>query len=89
MAKFCEACAVELGHPYGDFRDMAAEGEVCLVLCEGCGATYVDPYGNCVSKDCLKAGQLGHGKVINDIPGYEDDLWDESWEESSKRGDIE
>jgi len=72
MAKFCEACAAELGHPYGDFRDMAAEGEVVLVLCEGCGPTYVDPRGNCVSKNCLKTGQQGHGGTSLDGPEYED-----------------
>jgi len=70
MAEFCEACAAELGNPYGDFRDMVAEGEVTLVLCEGCGAIYVDPQGNCVSKDCLKAGQPGHGRPINDGSKY-------------------
>ncbi len=75
MADLCEACAAELGCPYGDFRDMAAEGEVVLVLCEGCGPIYVDPKGNCVSKNCLKTGHPGHGMIYNNGPEYEDRPW--------------
>lgn len=89
MAEFCEACAAELGHPYGDFRDIAADGEVTLVLCEGCGPTYVDHNGNCVSKDCLKAGKPGHGMVYNNGPEYEDGPWAEGWEDRSKGGGID
>lgn len=66
MAEFCEACSKELGHPYGDFRGLTSNenwenGKAALVLCEGCGPIQVNPAGFCVSNDCLKAGQEGHG----------------------------
>jgi hypothetical protein len=31
------------------------------VICEGCGLIQVDQLGQCISKDCLKQGQYGHG----------------------------
>ena len=93
MAEFCEACAAELGHPYGDFRGLTKpsdyeEGKAVVVLCEGCGIIQVDPNGCCISNNCLKAGYHGHGETSIDGPEYEDGPWAEGWEERSKGGDI-
>ena len=53
MAKFCEQCAWDLGFPRGDARGITTEedwiaGVAAKVLCEGCGATQVDPEGYCI-----------------------------------------
>ncbi len=66
MAEFCEACNRELFNMESDFKGLTSEkdweeGKAAVVLCEGCGSVRVDPEGCCVSKDCLKAGQTGHG----------------------------
>ena len=67
MADFCKACAEKvLGF---DTKDMAgltvpeawAHKRAALVLCEGCGPIQVDPEGNCVTPNCLRRGQPGHG----------------------------
>ena len=59
MADFCKQCSEEI---FGkDFRELAGittEEDVakimyCVVICEGCGVTQVDPEGQCVC-DCLK-----------------------------------
>lgn len=70
MADFCKACATKM---FGkDTRDLAGlsdpenekEGKYPLVLCEGCGPIQVDNDGNCISPDCDKQGQPGHGVSI-------------------------
>lgn len=67
MADFCKACSKELFEVDGqDFvgltsKEAWAEGKAAVVICEGCGMIQVDPAGNCVSNDCLKTGQEGHG----------------------------
>jgi len=67
MAEFCKACSIELwDRDFGDFKGLTPnakwkQGKAAVVICEGCGPIQVDPEGNCVSEDCLKKGQLGHG----------------------------
>lgn len=67
MADFCRACSIEI---FGeDHRELAeitteeqqAKGHYAVVICEGCGIIQVDKDGNCVSKDCLKVLEPGHG----------------------------
>jgi hypothetical protein len=67
MADFCKSCSIEY---FGkDLRDLAGitrksaeqEGLAAIVICEGCGVIQVDHEGNCISTDCLKSGQPGHG----------------------------
>lgn len=58
MAEFCKQCAEGLGLPQ-DFEgllttDQAKAGLVVRVLCEGCGPTYVNADGECVSKFCYR-----------------------------------
>lgn len=83
MADFCKACAAEVFGP-GVEADLGGitlepdwlQGKAVAVLCEGCGPIQVDPEGNCVSRDCLCAGEPGHGlpwhlepsKIINETP---------------------
>lgn len=68
MADFCKACSIDL---FGeDHRELAnivtaqewAEGKVAVVICEGCGHTFVDSEGNCIHNHCLKKGTPGHGR---------------------------
>lgn len=62
MAEFCKACS-------GGYNDLAgitsakneANGVAAIVICEGCGVIQVDREGNCISIDCKKANQPGHG----------------------------
>lgn len=67
MAEFCKACSIEVfGANMGDLKGITKQsvwerGRARVVLCESCGPITVDPEGNCVSEDCLKAGQPGHG----------------------------
>ncbi len=67
MAEFCKACAIEFAEiDYGDLAHITSkkdekEGKYVVVICEGCGVIQVDHKGNCVSKDCLKKGEEGHG----------------------------
>lgn len=67
MADFCKQCSIDL---FGrDYRELAnitspedwARGLAVSTICEGCGVIQVDPDGNCVSKNCDRAGQKGHG----------------------------
>ena len=60
MANFCSQCAIAiLGEDSFDLAGIPQEGgEPRSVLCEGCGLTWVDPTGRCVSNDCL---EKGHG----------------------------
>lgn len=67
MAEFCRQCSIDI---FGeDFRDLAGitapelwdQGLAASVICEGCGCIQVDPQGNCVTADCLRAGHAGHG----------------------------
>lgn len=61
-----------------DFRELAgltepgswAAGRAAAHICEGCGIIQVDPDGNCVSRDCGKAGELGHGLPWAGEPGF-------------------
>lgn len=67
MAEFCRQCSFDLDGV--DYRDLAGitspeawgEGLAATVICEGCGFIQVDPDGNCVSNDCLRHGNPGHG----------------------------
>jgi len=68
MAEFCRACMDEFGDglKYNDAKGFTSKkawklGKAALFFCEGCGCIQVDPDGNCVSPDCLKAGEPGHG----------------------------
>lgn len=69
MADFCRACSVEiLGAYRGDLNGVTSDEEwqqgiAGTTICEGCGMIHVDPQGNCVSADCLKKGQPGHGDI--------------------------
>lgn len=67
MAEFCKQCSIDM---FGeDFKELAGltKTEDWLkelayqVICEGCGPIQVDPDGNCVSSDCIRAGKPGHG----------------------------
>lgn len=72
MSEFCKACSEEMFGPgSNDFKNMTTKsdwqsGRAAMVLCEGCGPIQVDPEGNCVSKDCIEAGKVGHN-----MPWYE------------------
>lgn len=67
MASFCKACSEEyFGKDYEDFANIVTEKQwkeeyAALVICEGCGPIQVNHIGECVSPDCLKNGQEGHG----------------------------
>ena len=70
MADLCNACSERFLGKHGKiFNDLAGRtshiswenGKAAVVTCEGCGVIQVDPYGNCVSPDCLRAGEPGHG----------------------------
>lgn len=71
MADFCKACSLELSNrDYGDLAGITSKknksnGVAAIVICEGCGVIQVDCEGNCISVDCLKVGQLGHGMPYN------------------------
>ena len=67
MADFCKACSIKLSNKdYGDLAGITskkneANGVAATVICEGCGVIQVDCEGNCISVDCLKVSQPGHG----------------------------
>ena len=67
MAEFCKQCSEELfGKDFGDLKDITKQEDVdlgmyCVVICEGCGITQVDPDGKCVCDNCLK----NHGLMEN------------------------
>lgn len=72
MADFCNQCAREHGLPEGDFRgvgektDVLGYGEGFPVLCEGCGATYVDHAGNCIGPRCQMNHTLNPDDVVRE-----------------------
>lgn len=71
MADFCKACSIEYdGEDHGDLAGITREkhekeGLAAVVICEGCGIIQVNHAGECVSPDCLKVGQSGHGVPFN------------------------
>ena len=71
MASFCRACSIKLrGKDFGDLAKITtkkneANKVAAIVICEGCGVIQVDNAGNCISTDCLCAGQPGHGLPYN------------------------
>lgn len=62
MADFCKQCSEDLfSKDYGDMKGLITEerfkeGYSAYVICEGCGGTFVDHEGRCISKDCMKMG---------------------------------
>jgi len=57
MADFCNQCANDMGFDPGDLAGITkpedfAKGLSCVVICESCGYTQVDPEGNCISNHC-------------------------------------
>jgi hypothetical protein len=57
MAEFCAQCTIDHfgdslaqypGAERGDLAGLCAPGEVVVVICEGCGFTYVDSDGRCI-----------------------------------------
>lgn len=62
MSDFCKACSEEMfDKDYGDLARFCPERSVAKVLCEGCGHIIVNHEGVCISTDCLKKGEPGHG----------------------------
>jgi len=67
MADFCNTCSREhFFEDFGDLRGLTPEivwndGRACITICDGYGPIQIDPEGNCVSKDCDRAGKPGHG----------------------------
>ena len=65
MAEFCKQCSEELfGEGFGDLKGITKQEDFekdlyCVVICEGCGITQVDPEGKCVCDVCLK----NHGLI--------------------------
>lgn len=75
MADLCRQCSIDVcGMDHGDLRGKTSPVDwqartAAVVLCEVCGPIQVDPDGNCISPDCLRAG--------HNMPGpddYDDDL---------------
>lgn len=64
MAEFCKACAEELRAKQSDFIGICGSEDMAQVLCEGCGNIWVDTEGRCLSRDCFKKDQPGHGEKI-------------------------
>ena len=62
MADFCKQCSVSnFGEDHRDLADdTMADDHVKLVICEGCGMTYVNKEGECVTR-CLH----NHGRERN------------------------
>lgn len=57
MSEFCAQCTQAMfgdsivqfpGAEHGDYAGMCAPDEIVLVMCEGCGFTYVDGEGRCI-----------------------------------------
>ena len=67
MADFCKQCSINtFGEDFGELAGITKEewwrsGTACTAICEGCGPIQMDHEGNCVSQDCLCAGEPGHG----------------------------
>ena len=58
-AEFCHACAMEMfGYDNGDFKGR----KDTTVICDGCGMIFVDWQGNCITDNCMRKGQEGHGR---------------------------
>lgn len=59
MADFCQECSNDIfGEDFGDLKGLCQTGFVSMVICEGCGPTYVDSDGRCAVKDCLQKHRL-------------------------------
>lgn len=58
MADFCNQCAKEMGLWQGvsDYPDYGVleEGYGWPVICEGCGFTRIDRYGNCIGQHSIE-----------------------------------
>jgi len=60
MAELCKQCTLDtFGEESSNLTGMVtkqqfASGLVARAICEGCGETYVDHEGNCISKCCTK-----------------------------------
>jgi RNase P subunit RPR2 len=51
MADFCQDCSIEMfGKDMKDMADLCGEGNMILVICEGCGWIYVDNNGKKISE---------------------------------------
>ncbi len=49
MADFCQQCSIEMfGEDGRDLAELCKDGEKIMVLCEGCGPTFVDHAGRCI-----------------------------------------
>ena len=69
MAEFCRQCAAQLGQPT-DLAGLCAPGYIVPVLCEGCGPTYVDHAGQCISDEIKgKAAKVGFMVWSPDVSG--------------------
>ncbi len=61
MADFCKQCSIAIfGDDLRDMSDIATGDSIASVLCEGCGATYVDATGACVNLSCLEKHGTKH-----------------------------
>ena len=55
MADFCKECSIDIfGNDNRELANIAKPDEWAMVICEGCGPTYVDHNGMCTVVDCLK-----------------------------------
>jgi hypothetical protein len=63
MADFCRQCSIyHFGHDGRDLAELGKnnpnaplkEGEVWVVICEGCGPTGVNEDGVCMAPNCLE-----------------------------------
>lgn len=75
MADFCARCSLDLYfHPEGDFAHFGKSGAITaedvtngmgmLVLCEGCGPTYVDHLGRCLGGCAEQHTPPDHDEVL-------------------------
>jgi hypothetical protein len=61
MSEFCKQCSILIfGEDFGNLKGISkpedAEKNIYpIVICEGCGPIQVNPEGECISNDCLKA----------------------------------
>lgn len=61
MADFCKQCHEAHAFPgENDLKGVCDPGMMVSALCEGCGSTFVDSDGSCISKNCLRK----HGGVV-------------------------
>ncbi len=62
MAEFCKQCSLDIfGEDYRELAGLTPDKKGREVICEGCGMIRVDSDGQCLSRNCLKAGKTGHG----------------------------